>query len=222
MYIKINPIRTNNFVKKDSGKNQRGSVKSLQEVTGQDIAFKSALVLKKPCIKSPDIQKINDKIVSYVQKLPERAKLSRPMMIGFKDGVAGILVDKSKDNGTFVNIKIADSVDALSNWNSPEEPYMALEMTLNTAGQMINGTYYSMPERMTYAFTRSPKNVRRIEFANASYMPANEGANLWKKIIPHVVDYQYFAAAQKMEFNETELQEYFSELAKKDISILVK
>ncbi|MBE7711211.1 MAG: hypothetical protein E7Z92_03620 [Cyanobacteria bacterium SIG31] len=220
MNIKIYPTFNYNSLQKSS-QNHNEHARSTQ-ISNQNVSFKASLVLKKANIQNPNIQKLNDKIVSYIQKLPDLAKLSKPIIIDFKDGVAGFLVDKTRNNGTFVNIKIADNLKALTNWDCPQEPFLALEMTINKAGQMINGIYYSMPERMTYAFTRSPKNVRRIEHGNATYKPVNDNSNLWLKNVPHVVDYQYYSTAQKMEFNETELQKYFSELAKRETSIFLK
>ena len=84
---------------------------------------------------------------------------------------------------------------------------------------MSKGLYYSMPDRMNCHFTRSSRNLRRIEYSNASYMPIKNEVKAWQKIIPHAVDYQYYSAAQIMKFDDNELQKYFSELAESETSI---
>ena len=183
---------------------------------------KTLLGSKEPIIKNPIIKKINNKILSYIERLPESSKISKPVIMNFDDGIVGFVVDKTKKEGTFVSLKMVKGFEKIESFDSIKTPFMALEFTLNKNGQMTKGMYYDMPGRMNAIFTRDARNVRRIQYANAFYKPVAENENLWLKMVPEVGEYQYASSANKMEFRDNEIQEYFSELAKKNVSVFAK
>lgn len=223
--MRINPIFSskNQIVNIKNLKNapEENAEQNLPKVGYTDLVFKASLKLKKPVIKDPVLEKINSKILSYIEKLPQSSKISKPIIVNFEDGMAGFIVDKTKKE-TFVSLKMAKGFNKFESFDSIQTPFMVLEFSLNKNGQMTKGMYYDMPGRMNAIFTRDARNVRRIQYANAFYKPITEDENLWLKMVPDACDYQYASSANSMIFRANELQSYFSELAKKDVSLFAK
>ncbi len=223
--MKINPIvnfKTQTLNKESKTTSNLYSEKELPRIGYTDLVFRASLKLRKPTIKSPIIEKINNKVLSYVEKLPSSSKISKPVVVNFEDGMAGFIVDKTKKDGTLVSLKMVKGFEKIESFDSIKTPFMALEFTLDKNGQMTKGMYYDMPCRMNAIFTRDSRNIRRIQYANAFYKPIAEDENLWLKMVPEAGEYQYASSANKMVFKDNELQEFFSELAKKDVSLFVK
>ena len=223
--MKINPVvnfRYQTLSKETKKSSNLYFEEELPRMSYTDLVFKASSKLKEPIIKNPIIKKINNKILSYIERLPESSKISKPVIMNFDDGIVGFVVDKTKKEGTFVSLKMVKGFEKIESFDSIKTPFMALEFTLNKNGQMTKGMYYDMPGRMNAIFTRDARNVRRIQYANAFYKPVAENENLWLKMVPEVGEYQYASSANKMEFRDNEIQEYFSELAKKNVSVFAK
>ena len=64
--------------------------------------------------------------------------------------------------------------------------------------------------------------MRRMQYGNAYYRAAGENETLWFRMVTQADDTISPNAAKRMEFNETELQEMLSEMAKSNTSFLAK
>ena len=187
-------------------------------VINNSLSFRAKqLKLVQPKIADPDIIKLKDKINFWIKSLPELSKNQKPIRVDFKEGVAGFMIDKKK-NSTDVTIKVFKDTKTLDNWDARNADSAVFEMTLNKLGQMTEGMYYDTLSRITVNFERKPRNIRRITYANASYMPTSVSDDVWIKIVPNKVDYQYTTSLNKLEFKDTELEKLFSELAKLNVT----
>lgn len=185
-------------------------------VDSTNLAFKKAIVLRKPVYESPVIEKLVNRITSFFNMLPEYSKTTRPVALKYNGGIAGFMIDKFEKNATKISIKMFPGKENLEDWNARDVDFYALEMLLNKKGQMVKGMYYNMPGRMNYIFDRLPNNIRRIKYANAFYMQSKEDGR-WTKLAPTPVDYQYVSSYNNiMDTSDSELHELFKNLAEKD------
>ena len=75
---------------------------------------------------------------------------------------------------------------------------------------------------LTTFFERLSSKIRRMKYGNAFYRPDCGNDILWTRESTHVDRTISPLARQRMEFNDSELQEMLSELAKVRISFLAE
>ena len=137
--------------------------------------------LFKPVMVNESLQKLVDKIGSFLQAMPEFSKLSKPMQIKFEKGVFGFMIDKTKPNSMKVSIKVKENSDKIESWDSLNEFKEGIEMIINNQGQMVEGSYYEVGANHIL-FERGYKNKRRIKHRNEYYRPVNNDIFSWRLI----------------------------------------
>ena len=201
MNLSISPI--NNIYSKNS-------IKKLRNIPNEEnMSFTGGkkVVLTSPKFSSESMQNFSDRIRNLIISLPDLSKRIKPVEINLNGNIMKVLVDKTNKFGTKVNIGTCDSKNG----------EMSLELLIDKKGQVFKGDY-RQPSSLNINFSRSDRNLRRIRFANASYMPSTEYENVWNRIKDRGYEYQYFSSADSMVFDKTDLQVFLMELAKRDTS----
>lgn len=200
MNLTINPI--NNIYKNNIRKYQNVPVEENINFTGG-----KKVILTKPKFSSQSMQDFSDKITNLIIRFPEMAKMQKPFVVDLNGNAMKILIDKTNKLGTKISINTNDSTNG----------DISLDLYLNKSGQVIKG-FYCEPSSLNINFSRSDRNLRRIQFANANYMPSTEYENVWNRIKDRGFEYIYFSSADSMVFDKNDLQVFLMELAKRDTS----
>ena len=211
MYLKINPIvvsaqaRINN-IKKNEKPNPI-----------DDLTFKS-YSLRKPSFVDKDIQKLSDRIVSLYQKLPEYSAVNKPIEIPFKNGVVGLIIDKSEAIRTKISLKLKENSKKINNWNSLAEFDKGIDMVINKKGQMTEGVYYEAGG-CHIIFRKQNKNLRRILYKHNQYIPSNIEKYCWERIANGE---KIFSTQEKIDVDQNKIEALFFEMAEATTSLTIK
>lgn len=197
MNININPI--SNF-RYQTLKNKATTTKPIEpqaETTSElispnyknysDITFQAkSLKLQKPVLENPEMQKLSDRISSFLEKMPQNFNIKKPIEMQLGTDIIGFTIDKTEENKTKILIKRKQNTEKVSNWESSKEYDEVMSFVLNNKGQMIEGCY-SQPSPYGYygnacLFERNQRNIRRIKMGNNIYIPAANEGDTWKAV----------------------------------------
>lgn len=214
MYLNINPMLSyrNSISKKTFSKSNKPTT-----VENDNIAFKS-MTLRKPVVADAEVQKINNKIISMFQKLPEFSATKKPLEIPFKNGIAGFIIDKSNNEMAKISIKVKENSNKIKNWDSISEFDKGMDIVLDKKGQMLEGVYYEAGG-CHLLFRRLAKNNRRILYKHNLYMPDNMDKYSWKRI---TAGDNVFSTHERIQVDKDKFEVLFFEMAELDTSILAK
>jgi len=172
MISKITAISNNSY--QNYRKNNQKSINNLSFRAGSK-------EFVKPILINAELQKLADKISSYLQIMPEYSKLSQPAQVKFGNGVIGFIIDKTKTGFSKILIKHKETSNEIQSWDSLSEFKEGIEMIVNNNGQMIEGNYYELGER-NILFERNNKNIRRMKHYNEYYRPVNNDIFPWRLV----------------------------------------
>lgn len=223
MNITINPISNCNYKPiKNNKRNETPTPQETKEALGiyyNDLNFKGrySTILVKPTFENPKLQMLSNKLTSYIKNFPPNAKMSKPVLMPTKDGVIGFVIEKSR-NLTNFEIKEVKNISKIDNWEKIDLPYEGLNVVFDHKGQVISANSYKS-SGMNILYERT-HNARRIRYGNYFYLPIVNEEYVWKRMKEVPGMKPFYSAAEKMEFNETDLQVFFSEIIRKRASLL--
>lgn len=210
--ITYNYQNLRNLKKSEKSKEPSGT-EVLENVGFCNIPFqKCKLKLVKPELKTPFMEKMSDKIVNYMKNLPENSRMPKPVLFNFENKMVEFSMNKLQQGLAEVNMNILDGNTGLKS---------GMKIFLNKKGQMVKGCCYNN-DYVSVEFERNNRNVRRISYGNAFYMPFAKDNNIWERMVINENDHTYYTAAQHMDFCENELQTFFMQLAKKNTALLAE
>ena len=186
---------------------------TLQTVAYNDLSFRRLRgCLTKPKFNTPLQEKIANKITTYLKVLPENSRLKAPIVMQFEDKIIEFSMDKTNPSGlTDVSIKVKDKDDNKSELN----------FVISKTGQVKSGISQE-PNKMGLMFERNAYGVRKMFYGNAIYHSLANSDTLWLREGKPQEDEISPIAQLRMEFNDTELRDFLSEMAKKRTSFLAK
>lgn len=189
MNININPIsnlRYQTLKNKVATKPVETETQPIQQnyINYSNINFQAkTLKLKKPVLENAEIQKLSDKISTFLEKMPQNFNIKKPVQIKAGENLIGFTIDRTEEDKTKLIIKLKKYADSFDNWDSSKEFDEILNVVLNDKGQMIEGSYTEPGVwGYGYLFERNNRNIRRIKVGKNVYIPAANEGNTWKAV----------------------------------------
>ena len=79
----------------------------LEDVNYSNINFQAkTLKLKKPVLENPEMQKLSDKISTFLEKMPQNFNIKKPVQIKAGENLIGFTIDRTEEDKTKLIIKL--------------------------------------------------------------------------------------------------------------------
>ena len=186
-----------------------------------NISFQAARgVLRKPMMKTEELQNLADKLSSVLKTLPENCVVNSktPLKVPFANGVVAFVIDKTHAERSQIHIKLKENSTKIKDWDSIQEFDKGMSLILNKKGQMVEGVYYETGGCHIF-FRRMPKNLRRIIYKHNQYVPENIEKYSWKRV---AAGEHIFSTHEHIDVDAEKFEALFFEMAEPWTTLIEK
>lgn len=189
--MKISAINTYNQVH-TVNKLATSPTENSTEITGlelpnynQSVAFMGTrlIAFRKPVIIEENSKAVYQKVQRIFEKLPNGAKMSKPILFEVNGKKYGFTWDKSECDR--LKLVIKDNIKAAEDWNITDETRGTMSCIFDKYGLLQVGEL-TQPLRPNYNqgafFNRINKSQRRLRIDDMTFAPESKDGDIWKTI----------------------------------------
>ena len=180
------------------------------------------VAFRKPVIVEENSKAVYEKVQRVLEKLPNGAKMSKPILFKVNDKEYGFTWDKS--NSDRLKLVIKDKIKTVEDWNTPDETRAVMNCLFDKYGLMQVGDL-TQPLRANYNqgafFTRIGKSQRRLRIDDMTFGPESKDGDVWKTIAALSTKNASVERDVKKLLNKAMLSDMFLEFTKCKTSILL-
>lgn len=141
------------------------------------------IAFRKPIIIEENSKAVYEKVQRILEKLPNGAKMSKPILFKFNDKEYGFTWDKS--NSDRLKLVVKDNIKTIEDWDTPDETRAVMSCLFDKYGLMQVGEL-TQPLRPNYNqgafFNRIGKSQRRLRIDDMTFAPESKDGDIWKTI----------------------------------------
>ena len=188
------------------------------------LAFKAQTLkgcFRRPVIQNEETKIVYNKVAQILKKLPDSAKMSKPILITAGDKNYGFTWDKSSPNKYKLLVK--DNIKSVEDWNLPD-PTRSVMSCLFDANGMLQVAELTKPLKSDYSqgvfFHKDGNSGKKIRIDDITLRPTASSENIWSIITELSTRNTSGDIDLNVKLKDVMLHDLFLELTQKRTSIL--
>lgn len=188
------------------------------------LAFKARVSTgyRRAVIENKETKAVYDKITQVLKRLPDNAKMTKPILINVGEENYGFIWDKSSANKNILTIR--NNIQTAEDWEKADSTRSVMSCVFNKEGVLQIGELIK-PIKSDYSqgvfYYHDGKSNRRIRLDELTLKPTTVSPDVWT-IIPNLSTRNTYGDIDlSVKLKDVMLSDMFLEFTKKKTSILI-
>lgn len=188
------------------------------------LAFRAQVLYgyRRPVINNADTKIVYDKVSQVLKKLPDSARMTKPILVKTGDESYGFTWDKSNPNKYKLLIK--NNINSVEDWEKADSQRSVMSCMFNDKGMLQIGEL-TRPLKADYSqgvfYHHGGKDGRKIRIDDLTLRPSTESYEVWSIIPDLSTKYANGEVNLKEKLKDVMLNDMFIELTRSKTSIMI-